>query len=49
MQDRKIFYQLQSLHSAGAAIALRMAELMKPTAPQIISINAALAPFVLRA
>lgn len=32
-------------HSAGAAIALRMAELMAPEPPQIIGINAALAPF----
>ncbi|WP_293441850.1 alpha/beta fold hydrolase BchO [Planktotalea sp.] len=32
-------------HSAGAAIALRMAELMAPDQPKIIGINAALEPF----
>lgn len=32
-------------HSAGAAIALRMAELMVPKPPRIIGINAALEPF----
>lgn len=32
-------------HSAGGAIALRMAELMQPAAPFVIGINAALAPF----
>lgn len=32
-------------HSAGAVIALRMAELLAPTPPQIIGINAALEPF----
>ena len=32
-------------HSAGAAIALRMAERLAPSSPQIIGINAALEPF----
>ena len=32
-------------HSAGAAIALRMAEMLAPNPPQIVGINAALEPF----
>lgn len=32
-------------HSAGAAIALRMAEMMHPSPPQVIGINAALGTF----